>query len=461
MAEESDFVNAHVVFMDVVRYSTKPIGEQTRVMDRLAAIVGTVLTGATGGAGDPPVKLPTGDGVALVFFDATPLRAVECARGIGAAARGSDGVELRIGVHSGLVRKRLDINANLNVAGNGINLAQRVMDVGDAGHILISKAVADVLLDLDPDWRRYLHRFGIVSVKHGARLEICSLHGPQFGNAALPRKLSALRTVLGHLSLATILSWTMLVLAVGALWVLMRAAWFNLVPWSDTLLVPVAHPAVATAPIGLIVMAFVVQFRRTRSWGRSFALDALVTDRAGRLSGRKVGFAVSAAVAVAAAWSQIPATVGIELVAGDLEDQPERFKVAFVVRDTDYESQRGSYYAVTTYVGPLNPEGRYIVEIGLAPYGVDGSPEFGAVLVEESFRGEIPSGPRYHDARQRAFVQLAGGRADFTGLHEVRVAGTRYRHRRWNDAHLDASVTAGSETHRAEPQAIAAANWTE
>src|SRR5262249_25384765 len=134
---------AHVLFMDIVGYSSKLIDDQKESIGKLQQIVlDTEESRRT--QKDALIRLPTGDGMALVFFG-DPEAPVRCAVEISRALKGDQSFQLRMGIHSGLVYHLADINTNMNVAGGGINLAQRVMDCGDGGHILISKRVADDL----------------------------------------------------------------------------------------------------------------------------------------------------------------------------------------------------------------------------------------------------------------------------------------------------------------------------
>jgi len=142
---------------------------------------------------DELIRLPTGDGMALVFFgDAeAPVR---CAVELGRSLRKQSALQLRMAIHTGPVYRVADINANRNVAGGGINIAQRVMDCGDAGHILVSSAEAEVLGQLS-GWRPMLHYLGEVEVKHGVRLHLYNLYSNEAGNAALPKKVAASKSV--------------------------------------------------------------------------------------------------------------------------------------------------------------------------------------------------------------------------------------------------------------------------
>jgi Tol biopolymer transport system component len=132
------------------------------------------------------IRLPTGDGMALVFFR-DPEAPVRCALELSRALRNYPEIKLRMGIHSGPVYRVADINANRNVAGGGINIAQRVMDCGDAGHVLVSNAVAEVIGQLS-SWRPMLHDLGEVEVKHGLRLRIYNLYTEEAGNPGMPNR---------------------------------------------------------------------------------------------------------------------------------------------------------------------------------------------------------------------------------------------------------------------------------
>jgi serine/threonine-protein kinase len=158
------------------------------------------------------IKIPTGDGMALVFYK-SPEEPVKCALEIGRALKGRR--QLRMGVHSGPVSGVIDVNGQANLAGAGLNTAQRVMDCGDAGHILLSKRIADDLGEYE-HWRPLLHDLGECEVKHGTRVSIVNLHADEVGNPQLPKKFRAQKkhraqmrwavTTLALLALATILA---------------------------------------------------------------------------------------------------------------------------------------------------------------------------------------------------------------------------------------------------------------
>jgi tetratricopeptide (TPR) repeat protein len=185
---EQPLETGHVLFLDVVGYSRTPTDEQRRTIDELNALVRATDAFERAEAVGQLVCLPTGDGLALVFFGPNLLPAVSAAFAIARELRDSP-IKVRMGVHSGPVYRLADINRNRNVAGGGINYAQRVMDCGDAGHILVSSVVAEVLHELAA-WRPRVHSVGTVEVKHGVALRIFNLYDSEVGNPAVPRKIA-------------------------------------------------------------------------------------------------------------------------------------------------------------------------------------------------------------------------------------------------------------------------------
>jgi TolB-like protein/class 3 adenylate cyclase/Tfp pilus assembly protein PilF len=182
---------AHVLFTDIVGYSKLPIHQQRAVVERLNEIVrGTDEFQAAEAAGRL-IKIPTGDGITLVFYQ-SPEAPVECALEISRALKQHPELQLRMGVHSGPVSGVIDATGKANVAGAGINIAQRVMDCGDAGHILLSKHVAEDLEEY-PHWQPHLHELGECEVKHGVRLFVVNLYTAELGNPGVPEKLRAVR----------------------------------------------------------------------------------------------------------------------------------------------------------------------------------------------------------------------------------------------------------------------------
>jgi eukaryotic-like serine/threonine-protein kinase len=179
---------AHVLFMDIVAYSTLPMDHQQRLLGELQEAVRNTPEFTRAQAEDQLIRLPTGDGMALVFFH-DPEAPVRCAVELSRTLRQHPNIKLRMGIHSGPVYRVADINANRNVAGGGINIAQRVMDCGDAGHILVSRASAEVLLQLSA-WRDKLHDLGEAEVKHGARIHLYNLYTDDAGNPVLPNGIS-------------------------------------------------------------------------------------------------------------------------------------------------------------------------------------------------------------------------------------------------------------------------------
>jgi len=211
--------SAHVLFMDIVAYSKLPIDQQTQRLERLQTIVRESAEAQSTQAANQLLRLPTGDGMALVFFS-DPEAPVRCAIEISRALRAWPDLRLRMGVHTGPVQRVQDINANRNVAGGGINMAQRVMDCGDAGHILVSRTVADFIGETSA-WSEALHDLGEAEVKHGVHVHIFNLYTAAAGNPAVPQKLrQAVRQ--RRLRLAKIAGFALAVLAAAVL------AWFRL-----------------------------------------------------------------------------------------------------------------------------------------------------------------------------------------------------------------------------------------
>src|SRR5205809_4649466 len=180
---------AHVLFIDIVGYSKLSINEQRAAIDELNEVVRGSEQFQKAEAAARLIKIPTGDGMALVFYK-SPEEPVKCALEISRALK--EHRQLRMGIHSGPVSGVIDVNGHGNLAGAGLNMAQRVMDCGDAGHILLSKRVADDLGEYE-HWRPLLHDLGECEVKHGMRLSIVNLHADQVGNPQLPKKFQALR----------------------------------------------------------------------------------------------------------------------------------------------------------------------------------------------------------------------------------------------------------------------------
>ncbi|HEU0208040.1 MAG TPA: adenylate/guanylate cyclase domain-containing protein [Candidatus Udaeobacter sp.] len=177
----------HVLFMDIVGYSKSLIGEQSDLVRQLKEVVATSEHFRRAQAQNKLVTLPTGDGMALVFRDEAEAPA-QCALEIAEALKSHPQLQLRMGIHSGPVNVLTDLNDRSNVAGAGINMAQRVMDCGDAGHILLSKRAAEDL-ESYARWRPYLHDLDECEVKHGVRISLVNLCGDNVGNPNIPEKL--------------------------------------------------------------------------------------------------------------------------------------------------------------------------------------------------------------------------------------------------------------------------------
>src|SRR6266581_4812752 len=185
--KEIELEIAHVLFTDIVGYSKLPINQQRALVERLNEIVrGTDEFHIAETAGRL-LTIPTGDGITLVFYH-SPEAPVECALEISRALKKRPELQLRMGVHSGPVSGVIDATGKANVAGPGINIAQRVMDCGDARHILLSKHVTEDL-EQYPHWQPYLRDLGECEVKHGLRLHIVNLYKDGLGNPALPETL--------------------------------------------------------------------------------------------------------------------------------------------------------------------------------------------------------------------------------------------------------------------------------
>jgi adenylate cyclase len=181
----------HVLFLDIVGYSKSLTDEQQQQVDQLNQVVRGSEEFQKAAAADRLIKIPTGDGMALIFYN-SPDQPVNCAMEISRALKNSS-LSVRMGVHSGPVRAVTDLNDRTNAAGVGLNMAQRIMDCGDTGHILLSKRVAEDLQQYSR-WRPHLHDLGEVEVKHGERVHVFNFYTVDAGNSDRPRKLPSVKS---------------------------------------------------------------------------------------------------------------------------------------------------------------------------------------------------------------------------------------------------------------------------
>src|SRR5216110_1489375 len=182
---------AHVLFIDIVGYSKLSINDQHAAVEELNQIVRASAQFQNAEAAGRLIKITPGDSMALVFYT-TPEAPAHCAVEISRALKEHPRLQLRMGIHSGPVSGVVDVNERANLAGAGINMAKRVMDCGDAGHILLSKHVAEDLEEYEK-WRPFLHDLGTCEAKHGVRVSVVNLYDDQFGNAKLPLKFETLQ----------------------------------------------------------------------------------------------------------------------------------------------------------------------------------------------------------------------------------------------------------------------------
>jgi TolB-like protein/class 3 adenylate cyclase len=182
---------AHVLFIDLVGYSELSINEQQAAVDELTRVVRATEQFEKAETSDRLIKIATGDGMALVFYT-SPEAPVRCAIELSRALKDHPRLRVRMGIHSGPVSGVIDVTGQGNLTGAGLNLAHRVMSCGDAGHILLSKHVAEDLEEYE-EWRPRLHDLGTCEVKHGARIAITNLCDSEVGNPKLPKKVEAIK----------------------------------------------------------------------------------------------------------------------------------------------------------------------------------------------------------------------------------------------------------------------------
>src|SRR5438477_1806583 len=192
----------HVLFIDIVGYSKLLLKPQSELLRELNEIVGGTNEFRQAESAGKLIRLPTGDGMALVFRT-NGEAPVECAMEIARTLKSHPAIQLRMGIHSGPVDEVVDVNQRAYIAGAGINMAQRVMDCGDAGHILLSKHVAEDL-EQDDRWRPLLHDLGTCEVKHGVRVGVTNLYSDEVGNPQLPKKFQALQKHRAHVRWAAV-----------------------------------------------------------------------------------------------------------------------------------------------------------------------------------------------------------------------------------------------------------------
>jgi TolB-like protein/class 3 adenylate cyclase/Tfp pilus assembly protein PilF len=216
--KEIQFEIAHVLFIDIVGYSKLSINEQRAAVDELTEIVRATEQFQKAEAADRLIKIATGDGMVLVFYTSQEAP-VRCAVELSRALKDHPRLRLRMGIHSGPVSGVVDVTARTNLAGAGLNLARRVMDCGDAGHILLSKHVAEDLAEFE-EWRPLLHDLGTCDVKHGLQVAIVNLWSDDVGNRQLPQKFQALRKQRARVRWAAVAAAFLLLAGIAAAFVL-------------------------------------------------------------------------------------------------------------------------------------------------------------------------------------------------------------------------------------------------
>jgi TolB-like protein/Tfp pilus assembly protein PilF len=204
----------HVLFIDIVGYSKLLLKPQSELLGELNKVVSGTNEFRQADSAGKLIRLPTGDGMALVFRT-NPEAPAQCATEIARALKSHPAIPLRMGIHSGPVNEVVDVNQRANIAGAGINMAQRVMDCGDAGHILLSKHVAEDL-EQDERWRPLLHDLGTCEVKHGVRVGVTNLYSDAVGNPQLPKKFQTLQKHRAHVRWAAVAIGLLLVAALAA-----------------------------------------------------------------------------------------------------------------------------------------------------------------------------------------------------------------------------------------------------
>src|SRR4029079_2932824 len=200
--KEIELEIAHVLFLDIVGYSKLSVNEQHARVDELNGIVRLSEQFQKSEAANRILKIPTGDGMALVFYR-SPEEPAQCAFEISRALKDNQDLQVRMGIHSGPVSGVVDVNERTNVAGAGINPAKRVMHCVEAGHILLSHHVAEDLAEYER-WRPFLHDIGTFEVKHGVLVSVTNLYSDEVGNPKLPSKLQAVKKHRAHVRWAAV-----------------------------------------------------------------------------------------------------------------------------------------------------------------------------------------------------------------------------------------------------------------
>jgi TolB-like protein/tetratricopeptide (TPR) repeat protein len=212
----------HVLFIDIVGYSKRTVDEQKELVTRLNELVRNTAQFRSADAAGKLIRIPTGDGMALAFFT-SPDAPVHCAIQLAKADQADPELELRMGIHSGPVDRLADVNERTNLAGAGMNMAQRVMDCGDAGHILLSKRAADDLAQY-AEWRPRLYDLGEIEVKHEQRIGITNFYFNGIGNPALPEKLKRVARAKRRRTALWLALVSLLLVAGSAGWLLFQRA---------------------------------------------------------------------------------------------------------------------------------------------------------------------------------------------------------------------------------------------
>src|SRR6266550_3521018 len=221
--KEIELEIGHVLFIDIVAYSKLSIDEQHIRLGELNDIVRSSAQFQKAQSTNRLLRIPTGDGMALVFYK-SPEEPAQCAMEISRTLKEHPRLQIRMGIHSGPVSGVVDVNERANLAGAGINMAKRVMDCGDVGHILLSRHVAEDLAEYER-WRPFLHDIGAFEVKHGVHVSVTNLYSDEIGNAKLPTKLQTVRKHRAHMrwAVAAIFLLVLTVIIAGAFFLLRRS----------------------------------------------------------------------------------------------------------------------------------------------------------------------------------------------------------------------------------------------